>query len=43
MSFFKVKGKFVFCKFMNWGVDFWVKGIGGIGVIVLSELFLDIF
>lgn len=41
MSPSKVKGKLVLCKLMNWGVDSWVKGIGGIGAIVSSELFLD--
>ncbi|XP_044503882.1 subtilisin-like protease SBT4.14 [Mangifera indica] len=37
----KVKGKLVFCQLEIWGVDSVVKGIGGVGTIVESELFLD--
>lgn len=37
----KVKGKLVFCKIMNWGADSVVKSVGGSGVIIQSDQFLD--
>lgn len=37
----KVKGKVVHCKLSSWGVDSVVKGLGGIGTIIQSEMFLD--
>lgn len=36
-----MKGKLVYCKLGTWGADSIIKGIGGIGTIVESELFLD--
>ncbi|XP_074331271.1 subtilisin-like protease SBT4.14 isoform X2 [Apium graveolens] len=37
----KVKGKVVHCKLLSWGVDSVVKGLGGIGTIIQSEMLLD--
>lgn len=37
----KVKGKLVHCKLSSWGIDSVVKGLGGIGTIIQSEMFLD--
>ncbi|OAY49255.1 subtilisin-like protease SBT4.14 [Manihot esculenta] len=37
----KVKGKFVYCELQEWGSDSVVKGLGGLGVIVESEQYLD--
>ncbi|GAY42057.1 hypothetical protein CUMW_063980 [Citrus unshiu] len=38
----KVKGKLVYCKLGTWGADSVIKGIGGVGIIVGSEQFLDV-
>ncbi|XVF73322.1 hypothetical protein PTKIN_Ptkin12aG0192400 [Pterospermum kingtungense] len=37
----KVKGRLVYCTLGQWGVDSVVKGIGGIGTVIESELYLD--
>ncbi|KAI7737892.1 hypothetical protein M8C21_032156, partial [Ambrosia artemisiifolia] len=37
----KVKGKLVQCKLGTWGSDSVIKGLGGIGTIIESEVFLD--
>ncbi|RVX01120.1 hypothetical protein VitviT2T_023544 [Vitis vinifera] len=37
----KVKGKLVYCELEEWGVESVVKGLGGIGAIVESTVFLD--
>ncbi|CAI9259710.1 unnamed protein product [Lactuca saligna] len=37
----KVKGKLVQCKLGTWGSDSVIKGLGGIGAIIESEVFLD--
>ena len=37
----KAKGKIVLCKFANFGSDSVVKGIGGVGIIIESDQFLD--
>ncbi|PWA68856.1 xylem serine peptidase 1 [Artemisia annua] len=37
----KVKGKLVQCKLGTWGSDSVIKGLGGIGTIIVSEVFLD--
>ncbi|KAM1400547.1 hypothetical protein ACFX2I_027565 [Malus domestica] len=37
----KVKGKLVFCKLGSWGADSVVKGIGGAGIIIEDDQFLD--
>ncbi|KAM7274556.1 hypothetical protein ACFE04_016422 [Oxalis oulophora] len=37
----KVKGKIVYCELGSWGVDSVVKAIGGTGIILESEQFLD--
>ncbi|KAI3693332.1 hypothetical protein L6452_33167 [Arctium lappa] len=37
----KVKGKLVQCKLGTWGSDSVIKGLGGIGAIIESEMFLD--
>ncbi|KAD4178076.1 hypothetical protein E3N88_26667 [Mikania micrantha] len=37
----KVKGKLVKCKLETWGSDSVVKGLGGIGTIIESDMFLD--
>uniref|UniRef100_A0A166E3U0 Uncharacterized protein n=1 Tax=Daucus carota subsp. sativus TaxID=79200 RepID=A0A166E3U0_DAUCS len=34
----KVKGKVVHCKLSSWGIDSVVKGLGGIGTIIQSEM-----
>lgn len=36
-----MKGKLVYCQLGIWGADSVVKGIGGVGTIVESQLFLD--
>ncbi|XAR63130.1 Cucumisin [Bertholletia excelsa] len=38
----KVKGKIVLCRLEMWGVDSFVKGLGGIGTIIESEVMLDV-
>lgn len=37
----KVNGKLVFCKLGSWGADSVVKGIGGAGIIIEDDQFLD--
>ncbi|KAL0309188.1 UNVERIFIED_CONTAM: Subtilisin-like protease SBT4.14 [Sesamum radiatum] len=37
----KVKGKLIYCKLGSWGADSVVKGLGGIGIFLESEVFLD--
>lgn len=37
----KVKGNLVLCKFLTWGTDSVVKSLGGSGVIIQSDQFLD--
>nr|XP_043627542.1 subtilisin-like protease SBT4.14 [Erigeron canadensis] len=37
----KVKGKLVQCKLGAWGSDSVIKGLGGVGTIIESEVFLD--
>ncbi|KAF5816796.1 putative cucumisin [Helianthus annuus] len=37
----KVKGKLVECKLGTWGSDSVIKGLGGVGTIIESEVFLD--
>lgn len=37
----KVKGKLVYCRLAVWGADSVIKGIGGVGTIIESPLFLD--
>ncbi|KAK9058946.1 hypothetical protein SSX86_021563 [Deinandra increscens subsp. villosa] len=37
----KVKGKLVQCKLGTWGSDSVIKGLGGIGTIIESDVFLD--
>lgn len=37
----KVKGKLVYCELQLWGCDSVVKEIGGIGMIVESQQYLD--
>lgn len=37
----KVKGKLVYCKLGTGGTDSIVRGIGGVGLIVESDEFLD--
>lgn len=37
----KVKGKIVYCKLAEWGTDSVVKGLGGIGTILESDIFFD--
>ncbi|KAI3756864.1 hypothetical protein L1987_56688 [Smallanthus sonchifolius] len=37
----KVKGKLVRCKLETWGSDSVIKGLGGIGTIIESDMFLD--
>ena len=36
-----MKGKLVYCELEEWGVESVVKGLGGIGAIVESTVFLD--
>ena len=38
----KVKGKLVHCKLASWGADSVIKGLGGIGTIIESEVFFDV-
>lgn len=37
----KVKGKLVYCKLSSWGADSVVKGLGGAGVVLEGDIFLD--
>ncbi|XP_076903496.1 subtilisin-like protease SBT4.14 [Bidens hawaiensis] len=37
----KVKGKLVQCMLGTWGSDSVIKGLGGVGTIIESEVFLD--
>ncbi|KAK4415971.1 Subtilisin-like protease SBT4.14 [Sesamum alatum] len=37
----KVKGKLIYCKLGSWGADSLVKGLGGVGIFIESEVFLD--
>lgn len=37
----KVKGKLVLCKLESWGTDSVVKEIGGAGIVIESDQFLD--
>ncbi|PIN00203.1 Cucumisin [Handroanthus impetiginosus] len=37
----KVKGKLVYCKLSTPGADSVIKGLGGIGTLIESEVFLD--
>lgn len=37
----KVKGKVVKCKLGTWGSDSVIKGLGGVGTIIESQVFLD--
>ncbi|KAF8379385.1 hypothetical protein HHK36_028819 [Tetracentron sinense] len=37
----KVKDKLVYCELESWGADSVVKDIGGVGVILESEMYLD--
>lgn len=37
----KVKGKLVYCKLGSWGSDSVIKGLGGVGVVIESDAFLD--
>lgn len=37
----KVKGKLVQCKLGNWGSDSVITGLGGIGTIIESDMYLD--
>lgn len=36
-----MKGRLVYCTLGQWGSDSVVKGIGGIGIVVESEQYLD--
>lgn len=36
-----MKGKLVQCKLGTWGSDSVIKGLGGVGTIIESEVFLD--
>ncbi|KAL8541271.1 hypothetical protein ACS0TY_002493 [Phlomoides rotata] len=37
----KVEGKLVYCKLASWGADSVVKGLGGAGVVIEGDVFLD--